>query len=276
LRPHDRHSAHVLQTYRLACRAVNRSIGFSSSPAFDLIERTMTVLTWYSSSTPFSFAKENYVSLQRKRRSVSLVLLTLPNVQPASSSYARQPLKEYRALASIPTNFARISAVTACVSLSGALAKPITSDLHGFTARKSPRSMRRERDTAVQPPRGAHCRTPTLQTFCQDEPDVLLTNTNSTPTHRERDTAVQPPTEAHCKTPTLPTRRQNEPDVLPTDANSTPMHREKDTAVQPPMEVHCRTSTHPTLASALANAPPTAHASSTALSPTKADADGKP
>ena len=45
LRPHDRHSAHVLQTYRLARRAVNRSIGFSSSPAFDPISRTLAVLT---------------------------------------------------------------------------------------------------------------------------------------------------------------------------------------------------------------------------------------
>ena len=52
LRPHDRHSAHVLQTYRLACRAVNRSIGFSSSPAFYPISRTSAVLTVYLSPTP--------------------------------------------------------------------------------------------------------------------------------------------------------------------------------------------------------------------------------
>ena len=52
LRPHDRHSAHVLQTYRLACRAVNRSFGFSSSPAFDPISRTLAVLTVYHSLAP--------------------------------------------------------------------------------------------------------------------------------------------------------------------------------------------------------------------------------
>jgi hypothetical protein len=52
LRPHDRHSAHVLQTYRLARRAVNRSIGFSSNPAFDSISRTLAVLTVYFSPTP--------------------------------------------------------------------------------------------------------------------------------------------------------------------------------------------------------------------------------
>jgi hypothetical protein len=236
LRPHDRHSAHVPQTYRPARRAANRSIEFSSNPAFDLIERTMTVLTWYSSLTPFSFWKENYVSLQQENEGAfHRPLLTSPNVQSAPSSYARQPFDGYCEASNIPTNSARISAVTACVSLSGALVKPITSDLHGFTARTSPRLMSRERDTAVQPPMGANCRTLTL-----------------------------------------PTCRQDELVILPTDANPSPMHRERDTAVQPPTGAYCRTLTPQTQVLALATIVPTAHATPTALSPTKADADGKP
>jgi len=337
LRPHDRHSAHVLQTYRPARRAANRSIGSSSNPAFDSIERTMTVLTWYSSSTPFSFWKENYVSSQQTDGAFHRILLTLPDVHPASSSSTRQPFDGYRAIASIPTNSARISAVIACVSLSDALVKPTTSDLQGFTARTlpaqrtavagvtisdesaefchrvnvaitiassdSPRSMRRERDTTVLPPKEAHCRTSTLPTCRQVEPDDVPADVNPSPM-RGMDTAVLPPKEAQCRTQTLSIRRQAKPAVPPADAN-TLTHRGRDTAVLPPKEAQCRTPTLPPRKEyrAPASIPtnlarisavtarvttsdvhlwdttsllPNAHASSTALSPTKADADGKP
>ena len=338
LRPHDRHSAHVLQTYRPARRAANRSIGSSSNPAFDLIERTMTVLTWYSSSTPFSFWKENYVSLQETDGTFHRIPLTLPDVHPASSSSTRQPFDGYRAIASIPTNTARISAVIACVSLSDALVKPTTSDLQGFTARTlpaqrtavagvtigdesaefchhrvnvaitiassdSPRSMRRERDTTVLPPKEAHCRTSTLPTCRQVEPDDVPADVNPSPM-RGMDTAVLPPQEAQCRTQTLSIRRQAQPAVPPADAN-TLKHRGRDTAMLPPKEAQSRTPTLPPrkeyrapasiptnfarISAATARVTtsdvhlwdttsllPNAHASSTALSPTKADADGKP
>jgi hypothetical protein len=338
LRPHDRPSAHVLQTYTPARRARNRSIRFSSNPAFDSTERTMTVLTWYSSSTPFSFWKENYVSLQETDGTFHRIPLTLPDVHPASSSSTRQPFDGYRAIASIPTNNARISAVIACVSLSDALVKPTTSDLQGFTARTlpaqrtavagvtigdesaefchhrvnvaitiassdSPRSMRRERDTTVLPPKEAHCRTSTLPTCRQVEPDDVPADVNPSPM-RGMDTAVLPPEEAQCRTQTLSIRRQAKPAVPPADAN-TLKHRGRDTAMLPPKEAQSRTPTLPPrkeyrapasiptnfarISAATARVTtsdvhlwdttsllPNAHASSTALSPTKADADGKP
>ena len=115
----------------------------------------------------------------------------------------------------------------------------------------SPRSMRRERDTAVLLLKGAHGRTPTLPTHRQVEPDVVHTDANPTPMHKGRDTAGLLLKGAHCRTPTLPTRRQVEP-VLPTDSLS-------DAQVL-----------------ALAPALTTAPATSTALSSTRAAADGKP
>ena len=333
LRPHNRHNAHVLQTYRPARSAGNQSIGFSSSPAFDSIERTMAVLTRYSSSTPFSFRKENYVTLQQENEGAFLrSLLTLLNVHLASSSCTRQHFDGYRAITSIPTNRARISVVIACAAASD-----------------SPSSMRWEKDTAVTPLLEAQCRTSTHPTCSQAELDVLHTDTYSTldgyravtsiPTNRarisvviayaaasdspcsmrwEKDTAVTPPMGAQCRTSAHPTCSQAELDVLPTDTNLTLMHRGRDTAVTPLLGAHgrtsthpthsqvepaalstasmgalCRTSTHPTCSQtepdvlptdslrdaqmlALAPALPNAHVTSTALSPTRAAADGKP
>ena len=79
----------------------------------------------------------------------------------------------------------------------------------------------------------------------------MLTETNPTLMHREKDTAMLLLKGAHGRTPTLPTRRQVEL-VLPTDSLS-------DAQVL-----------------ALAPALTTAPATSTALSPTRAAADGKP
>ena len=261
LRPHNRHNAHVLQTYRPARSAGNQSIGFSSSPAFISIERTMAVLTRYSSSTPFSFRKENYVTLQQENEGAfPRSLLTLLNVHLASSSCTRQHFDGYRAVTSIPTNRARISVVIAYAAASD-----------------SPCSMRWEKDTAVTPLLGAQCRTSTHPTCSQAELDVLPTDTNLTLMHRGRDTAVTPLLGAHGRTSTHPTCSQVEPAALSTAS----------------MGALCRTSTHPTCSQterdvlptdslrdaqmlALAPALPNAHATSTALSPTRAAADGKP
>jgi hypothetical protein len=232
------------------------------------------VLTRYSSSTPFSFRKENYVTLQQENDGAfPRSLLTLLNVHPASSSRTRQHFDGYRAITSIPINRARISAVIAYVSLSGALVKPITSDLHGFTARTLPAQrtavaratisddrqwststsldpehchLGRGRNTEVQPLMGAHCKTPTPPTCRQVEPDVTLTDANPTPRHRGRDTAVLLPKGAHGRTSTLSTHRQVEPDVVPTETNPTLMHREKDTAMLLLKGAHGRTLTLPT------------------------------
>jgi hypothetical protein len=272
LRPHDRHSAHVLQTYRLARRAVIRSIGFSSSPAFDSNERTMTVLTRYSSSTPFSFVKENYVSLQRKRRSVSPVLLTLPNVQPASSSYARQPLKEYRALASIPTNFARISAVTARVT---------TSDAHLWDISSAMPTLQNPGGGGVAvglclmdvnrtiPPSPRNARAP--------KDRLWDTSSSLPPTIRlegKGNIASLCLMDVNCDTSSLSNSRLSELHATPaatnptlalpgsTEAATTGLGHsayEGNTASLCLMGMNCRTSTPPT-----------------ALPPTKADADGKP
>ena len=51
-RSHGHHRAHVSPTHRPARRAGNRSIKFSSTPAFDSISRRMAVLTVYDSPTP--------------------------------------------------------------------------------------------------------------------------------------------------------------------------------------------------------------------------------
>ena len=261
LRSHGHYSAHVSRTHRPARRTGNRSIEFSFSHAFNSISRTMTVLTRYSSSTPFSFRKENYVTLQQENDGAfPRSLLTLLNVHPASSSCTRQHFDGYRAVPSIPTNRARISVVIACAAASD-----------------SPSSMRWEKDTAVTPLLGAQCRTSTHPTCSQAEPDVLPTDTNPTLMHRGRDTAVTPLLGAHGRTSTHPTCSQVEPAALSTAS----------------MGALCRTSTHPTCSQterdvlptdslrdaqmlALAPALPNAHATSTALSPTRAAADGKP
>ena len=124
---------------------------------------------------------------------------------------------------------------------------------------------------------GAHCRTSTPPTYSQAEPNAVPTDTNPTLLHRGRDTAVTPLIGAHGRTSTHPTCSQVEPVALSTAS----------------MGALCRTSTHPTCSQtepdvlptdslrdaqmlALAPALPNAHAISTALSPTKAAADGKP
>ena len=249
LRSHGHYSAHVSRTHRPARRTGNRSIEFSFSHAFNSISQTISVLTQYSSSTPFSFWKENYEGAFPRS------LLTLLNVHPASSSRTRQHFDGYRAITSIPINRARISAVIASA----------------------------------------------LSTHRQVEPDVVLTETNPTLMHSEKDTAMLLLKGAHGRTPTLPTHRHVEPDVSHADASSTPPHEGRDTAVLLPKGALSRTlpslnlrqteldvvRTAPNCNSAqtaiqnaqskvLSLPSTTASTTSTALSPTKATADGKP
>ena len=341
LRSHGHYSAHVSRTHRPARRTGNRSIEFSFSHAFNSISRTISVLTRYSSSTPFSFRKENYVTLQQENDGAfPRSLLTLPNVHPASSSGTRQHFDGHRAVASIPINRTRISAVIASALSTHRQVEPDV-----VLTETNPTLMHSEKDTAMLLLKGAHGRTPTLPTHRHVEPDVSHADASSTPPHEGRDTAVLLPKGAHYGTPTLritvndtykmapaetnptplsqtsppdsprsmrrerntamlllkgahgriptlPTFRQVEPDVVHTDANPTPPHEGRDTAGLLLKGAHCRTPTLPTRRQvepvlptdslsdaqvlALAPALTTAPATSTALSPTRAAADGKP
>jgi hypothetical protein len=137
------------------------------------------------------------------------------------------------------------------------------------------------------PPKEAHGRTSTLLTCRQVEPNDVPANVSPSPM-RGMDTAMLPPEEAQCRTQTLSIRRQAKPAVPPADANSA-KHRGRDTAVLPPKEAQRRTPTQnpdwhrlaqsvldETHELAIAQALPDASAALTALSSTKADADGKP
>ncbi len=87
----------------------------------------------------------------------------------------------------------------------------------------------RERDTAVQPPTGAHGRTlnPPTPTRHRAKPDIMPIGANSAK-HRGLDTAVQPLTGAHGRTVTmtLPTLTNSGAMLI---ASSSTLHSAKDT-----------------------------------------------
>jgi hypothetical protein len=135
LRSHGHHRAHAPPAHKSARRAGNRSIEFSSNPAFDPTLRTLAVLTVYLSPTPLFGPDPPLTSVgtispaQLGHLAYIFVVKVLHVVPFRHAEHAKTFLRGIRGIGTFKT-----------------LREHLNSD--GGT------------DTAMQPPLGAHCRLP--------------------------------------------------------------------------------------------------------------------